>query len=96
VEGSKESNLVTAEDMAEWFYYNDEDEAADWLSKCRFGMENGVEIKLSTQTPIGLATEETTVVLSASGRTDMTFQQMPADWQQAFRKEVERLKKDGG
>ena len=96
VEGSKESNLVTAEDMAEWFYYNDEDEAAAWLSKCRFGMENGVEIKLSIQTPIGLATEETTVVLSASGRTDMTFQQMPADWQQAFRREVERLKKDGG
>ncbi|MEX2243709.1 MAG: hypothetical protein WD716_07675 [Fimbriimonadaceae bacterium] len=96
VEGSEESNLVTVEEMAEWFFYNDEDEAAAWLSKCRFGMENGVEIKLSFQTPIGLATEETTVVMSASGRTDMTFQQMPADWQQAFRREVERLKKDGG
>jgi hypothetical protein len=89
-------NLVTAEEMAEWFFYNDEDEAAEWLSKCRFGMENGVEIKLSVQTPIGLSTEETTVVLSASGRTDMTFQQTPADWQQAFHREVERLRKDGG
>ena len=96
MEGLDEPSMVTAEELAEWYFYSDEDgKGPEWLATCRFALESGVEIKLSFQTPVGLGTEETTVLTSVGGRADMTFQQMPADWQQAFRREVERLKKEG-
>jgi hypothetical protein len=97
MEGLDEPTMLTAEDLAEWYFYSDEDgKGAEWLAKCRFGLESGVEIKLTFQTPVGMGTEETTVVTTSGARADMTLQQMPADFQQAFRREVERLKKDGG
>ncbi len=94
-EGEEEAGQVTAEDLADAYKYWEDEKAGEGrrrLQTARFRVEAGTKVVVSVLTPVGVVSSEDVCVTTNSGRANLRFDQLPAEWRLEFERELRRAR----
>ena len=89
---------MTAEELASWFFMAEQEEDQSFMeefTKSTYALDEGVDIEIRYETPIGVMTASTSITSRANVVQDRPFQQLPAAFMQQFNAALTKLRNGG-